>query len=123
MIYHREKNKEIFLTRAYALDLETESLSLVEAKASAKRVREIGKTISNQSILAEVEDRSNFAKKKTKKQRRKEEQELVKPYKPSSTIKKNAKWEDEDAISSVILSDDDLVEVIDYEQLQDDFNF
>ena len=83
-IYRQEKQQEVFLTRAHAQELETEQLSMDEAKASAKRLREAGKTVSNQSILLEVMERevlSDWAspsakgnRKKTRKQRHKEEQ-------------------------------------------------
>jgi putative transposase len=83
-IYRQEKQEDVFLTRAHAQELETEQLSVDEAKASAKRLREAGKTVSNQSILLEVMERevlSDWAspsakgnRKKTRKQRRKEEQ-------------------------------------------------
>jgi putative transposase len=46
-IYRQEKQQEVFLTRAYAQGVETEQLSVDEAKASAKRSREAGKTVSN----------------------------------------------------------------------------
>jgi putative transposase len=74
-IYHQEKQQEVFLTRAHAQELETEQLSVDEAKASAKRLREAGKTVSNQSILLEVMKREALVEgKKTRKQRQKEEQ-------------------------------------------------
>jgi putative transposase len=74
-IYRQEKQQEVFLTRAHAQGLETEQLPVDEAKASAKRLREAGKTISNQSILLEVMEREAFVEgKKTRKQRQKEEQ-------------------------------------------------
>jgi len=74
-IYHQEKQQEVFLTRAHAQELETEQLSLNEAKASAKRLREAGKTVSNQSILLEVMEQEALSdRKKTRKQRHKEEQ-------------------------------------------------
>jgi hypothetical protein len=37
-IYRQEKQQEVFLTRAHAQGLETEQLSVDEAKASAKRL-------------------------------------------------------------------------------------
>jgi putative transposase len=83
-IYRQEKQQEVFLTHAHAQELETEQLSVDEAKASAKRLRDAGKTISNQLILLEVmesEALSDWAspsakgnRKKSRKQRRKEEQ-------------------------------------------------
>lgn len=116
LIYRFESNKEVFLTRAYAMDLEMQSLSLSDAKASAKRVRDAGKNLSNRTVLMEIEDRSNFTQKKTKKQRQKEEQEQVKPSTPSPVLKEEMKSENE-SMSDSSFSDDDLVEVIDYEQL------
>ena len=120
LVYRRENSKEVFLTRAYAVDLEGESLSLIDAKASAKRVRNAGRNLSNRSVLMEVEERSNFTTKKTKKQRQKEEQERVKPSMASPVLKKT---ELEDEPSSFSDSDDDWVEVVDYEKLQEDFDF
>jgi putative transposase len=122
LVYRLENSKEVFLTRAYAVDLESESLSLTDAKASAKRVRDAGKNLSNRTVLREVEDRSNFSQKKTKKQRQKEEQERVKPSLPSPVLKQERELEDESILSSSFC-DDDLVQVIDYEQLQEDFDF
>jgi hypothetical protein len=74
-IYRQEKQQEVFLTRAHAQGLETEQLSVDEAKASAKRLRDAGKTVSNQSILLETMEREVLVEgKKTRKQRHKEEQ-------------------------------------------------
>jgi putative transposase len=69
-VYRQEKNREVFLARAHAQSLETEKVSLEDAKASARRLRNAGKTISNQSILQEVIEREALVeKKKTRKQR------------------------------------------------------
>jgi len=57
LVYHKEGSKEVFLARAYAQDLQTEQLSLDEAKVSSRKVREAGKAVTNRSILAEVRDR------------------------------------------------------------------
>ncbi len=57
LVYRQEDNKEVFLARAFAQDLETEVISLDEAKVSSRKVREAGKTISNRSILNEIRDR------------------------------------------------------------------
>lgn len=84
-VYRQDSGKEILLSQANAIDLETEQISLEEAKAASQRIRNAGKKISNKSILAEVEDRDNFIKqkKKTKKERKKEEQSKVHPvYEP-----------------------------------------
>jgi len=74
--------------------------------------------LSNRSIMMEVEERSNFTVKKTKKQRQKEEQERVKPSIPSPVLK-TTELEDEPSG----FSDDHWVEVVDYEELSEDFDF
>ncbi|MEH2160659.1 MAG: Mu transposase C-terminal domain-containing protein [Nostoc sp.] len=82
LVYRTEGDKEVFLARAYAQDLETEELSLDEAKAISRKVREAGKAVSNRSILAEVRERETFqTQKKTKKERQKVEQAEVKKAK------------------------------------------
>jgi putative transposase len=48
------------LTRAHAQYLDTEKLTLVEAKAISKRLREISKEITNRSVLKEIGDRNRF---------------------------------------------------------------
>jgi putative transposase len=86
-IYHQEQNKEKFLTRAHAHDLETEQLSVDEAKASAKRVRSAGKSITNKAILYDVIDRS-IDREATIKPSRKQRQENEQAYKKSATVTK-----------------------------------
>ena len=77
LVYRQEDNREVFLTRAYAQGLETEQLSYEEAKASSRRLRTVGKTLSNESILLESIERDALLKKKSRKQRQKEEQKQV----------------------------------------------
>jgi len=82
-VYRQEGNQEVFLTRAHAQGLETEQLSVDEAQASAKTLREAGKTISNQSILQESIEREAFAERtKNRKQRQKEEQNYTRSSAP-----------------------------------------
>lgn len=57
LLYREEGGKDRFLTRAHATGLETEHLSLAEAMAMSRRLREKGRLVSNQSILAEVRTR------------------------------------------------------------------
>ena len=74
-VYRQEGKQEVFLTRAYALGLETEQLSLDEVEASVKRLRKAKKKVNNESILQEILKRdADVDKKKTRKQRQKEEQ-------------------------------------------------
>jgi putative transposase len=78
LVYRQENKKEVFLTRAYAQGLEKEQLSLEEAKASSRRLRQAGKALSNEAILQEALERDSLvAKKKSRKERQKEEQKLV----------------------------------------------
>jgi putative transposase len=83
LVYRQEDKQEVFLTRAHSQGLETERLSLEEAKASSQRIRKAGKALSNESILLEVVERDALVNssitKKTRKQRQKEEQQLLKP--------------------------------------------
>jgi putative transposase len=57
MIYREEGGKDIFLSRAHASGLETESLSYAEAQAMSRRLRQEGRAISNASIFHEVRSR------------------------------------------------------------------
>lgn len=89
-VYRQDSGKEVLLSVAHAIDLETEQISLEEAKAARRRIRDAGKKISNKSILAEVRDRDIFInkKKKSKKERKKEEQSQVHPvYEPPKISK------------------------------------
>jgi putative transposase len=119
-VYRSEAGKEVFLARAYAQDLETEQLALDEAQASSRKIREAGKTISNRSILAEVQERETFlTQKKTKKERQKEEQiELKKAQKPIS-IEPEEIQEEPIAESSEV----ETLEVFDYEQMREDYGW
>ena len=123
LVYRKENNQEVFLTRAYAIDLETEKMSLEEAQASSRRIRQAGKTVSNHSILSEINDRQTFSKpKKTKTERRKQEQKAM-TSSPSSLIQKDEKKEEKIAISLPSTVIRTSVEVLDLEQLENDYGF
>jgi putative transposase len=51
LVYRQEGSKDVFLTRAHAQHLDTERLSLAEAKAIKRRLRQQSKAITNQSVL------------------------------------------------------------------------
>ncbi|MBN8564332.1 MAG: Mu transposase C-terminal domain-containing protein [Leptolyngbya sp. UWPOB_LEPTO1] len=86
LVYRQEDKKEVFLTRAYAQGLETEQLSLEEAKASSRRLRQAGKALSNEAILQEALERDALvARKKSRKERQKEEQKLGRSQ-PEKTV-------------------------------------
>ena len=59
-IYRNQGTRDVFLTRAHAQNLETERLSLPEAKAISRRLRQAQKEITNESVLSEVRDRTQF---------------------------------------------------------------
>jgi len=119
LVYRRETDREVFLAKAFAQDLETEQLSLEEAKAINRKIREKGKTISNRSILDEVRDRDRFvSQKKTKKERQKEEQaQLFVPVQRSQSRK------EEEGEATAPLEELPQVEVLDYDELTEDYGW
>jgi putative transposase len=122
-VYRQEKHQEVFLARAHAQDLETEQLSLDEAKASARRLRDAGKTINNQAILQETIEREALIEKnskKSRKQRQKAEQAYKEKAKPSVADKMQS-LESETEISPQ--TEVDNIEVWDYDQLRDDYGW
>lgn len=60
LVYQSQGTSDVFLTRAHAQNLETERLSLAEANAISRRLREARTEITNQSILSEMRDRTRF---------------------------------------------------------------
>lgn len=121
LVYHQKGNKEEFLARAFAQDLETEQLSLDEAKASSRKVRSAGKTVSNRSILQEVRDRETFTTRNiTKKERQKAEQAELKGVKQPLPIEVEAQKE---TVSTGIEPEYQMPEVFDYEQMREDYGF
>jgi putative transposase len=121
LVYSHKGYKEEFLARAYAQDLETEELSVDEAKAMSRRIRQAGKAISNRSILAEVRDRETFVpQKKTKKERQKAEQTIVQKAKQPLTVEP----EEEIEVASVDSEAEyQMPEVFDYEQMREDYGW
>ncbi|MEI2577495.1 Mu transposase C-terminal domain-containing protein [Scytonema sp. PRP1] len=130
LVYSHKGYKEEFLARAYAQDLETEELSVDEAKAMSRRIRQAGKAISNRSILAEVRDRAERSakgnretfvpQKKTKKERQKAEQTIVQKAKQPLTVEP----EEEIEVASVdSQAEYQMPEVFDYEQMREDYGW
>ncbi len=60
LVYQQQGANDLFLTRAHAQNLETERLSLAEAKAITRRLREAKTEITNQSVLREIRHRHQF---------------------------------------------------------------
>ncbi|MBP5974041.1 Mu transposase C-terminal domain-containing protein [Brasilonema sp. CT11] len=121
LVYRTEGDKEVFLARAYAQDLQTEELSLDEAKASSRKVREAGKAVSNRSILAEVRERETFSlPKKTKKERQQAEQTEVQKAKQTIRVEP----EEPEMVASIdTQTEPEMPEVFDYEQMRDDYGW
>ncbi|WP_066382038.1 Mu transposase C-terminal domain-containing protein [Anabaena sp. CA = ATCC 33047] len=120
LVYRQQGNREEFVARAFAQDLETEQLSLDEAKASSRKIREAGKTISNRSILAEVRERETFVNQKpTKKERQKSEQIELKKVKQPSLVE----VEQLEVASPQTQEESEMPEVFDYEQMREDYGF
>lgn len=120
LVYQNQGEREVFLARAYAQDLETEQLSIDEAKASSRKVREAGKAVSNRSILAEVRDRETFlTQKKTKKERQKVEQVELRKAKQPVFVEPEA----EEVVSNHSEAEPEMPEVFDYEQMREDYGW
>lgn len=103
-------------------------MSLDEAKASSRKLRKTGKTISNRSILAQVRDaakgglpvraRDTFlTQKKTKKERQKVEQAEVQRAKQPLSV------EPEEVASIPNQAEPEMPDVFDYEQMREDYGF
>jgi putative transposase len=99
-VYHQEKNKEVLLTHAYAEGFEAGQLSLEEAKASSKRIRDVGRAITNQAILYDVMDRAMV--KETTKPSRKQRQKNEQAFKQSAVAKTNIEGIQPEPVECVI---------------------
>lgn len=121
LVYRRESDREVFLAKAHAADLEAEQLSLEEAKANSRRIRSKGKEISNRTMLDEVRDRDIFVEQKQgKKERKKAEQAALRnSVNQPETIEK----EMEEVVSVQAESKPEMPEVFDYEQLREDYGW
>jgi putative transposase len=122
LIYRREGENEVFLARAHAQDLETEELSLDEAKAMSRKIREKGKEVTNRSILSEVRDRDIFVNQKpTQKERKKAEQAKVKQVNVSVSV---TQVDDETDIEITETETEwEMPELIDYEDMRQGYGF
>lgn len=121
LVYRQENDQEVFLARAFATQLETEQLSVEEAKASSRKLLEAGKAVSNRSILEEVRDRDMFvSQKKTKKERQKAEQEQLRSSRQKAQI---VEPETVEVVSHSAEPEPEMPEVYDYEQLREDYGW
>lgn len=114
LVYRQNGARDVFLTRAHAQRLETERLTLAEAKAISGRLRQASKAITNESVWMEVRNRTHFVN-----------DLLVDPSTPlpgqppnlipSSASEADTELEEDDLPFSKPLPD---VQVYDYEQLR-----
>ena len=124
LVYRREENKEVLLARAHAQDLEAEIISLDEAQAISRKIRKAGKKVEKSSILNEIRDRDLFTPpdKKTRKERQKEEQAQIPTQKKIIQTKTFDEIEEEEEVIPAT-RETPQVEVLDYEDLLDDYGF
>lgn len=112
LIYRQRGGKDTFLTRAYAQHMDTEKLTLAEAKIASKQKRKTSKETTNRSAMKERYALNRFV-------------ENLPQGKPSSYVDTES-WEE---ISSISDDEDDLeqefdpktlpeIKVYDYEQLR-----
>jgi putative transposase len=103
-----------------------EKLSLDEAEAASRRLRDAGKTVTNQALLQEVIDRDALvANKKSRKERQKLEQEIsrspvVNESKTESLASPAMESEEVESTTPVQSSFQEL-EVWDYEQMREEY--
>lgn len=110
LVYRQNGNQEEFLTRAFAQNLETQKLSLDEARASTRKLRTNGKTLSNDAILQEALERDALiAKKKSRKERQKDEQNLMR----SVAARSQPVDIDETEVSQPVATEADAIELVD----------
>lgn len=124
-VYQPENNQEIFLARAYADELEDRQLSFQEAKAISRRLTAAGKAVNNRAIRQVLEEDALVNDKKTRKQRQKEEQKLVRsqPEKgieqPTPSVIEPELEEPQSVVKDT--SDLDAFEPIDFDELGGDW--
>lgn len=121
LVYQIDQGQEVFLSRAHAKGLEMDQLALDEARASAKRLREKGKSLHNESILQEVIERDAVTAKATRKQRQRQEQNYKQPQ-PTSVEEDTALDEtDMEVVAETAEAVD--IEVWDLETMKEDYGW
>ncbi|GAQ00085.1 Mu transposase C-terminal domain-containing protein [Leptolyngbya sp. NIES-2104] len=126
LIYREDGGKDIFLSRAHATGLETEILSYAEAQAMSRRLRQAGKTISNQSMFEEVRSRDRDIEEQQRRKTKRSVQsatpkatrKVIEPASPDSASTAAIESEDEAPVEIVVPD----VRVYDYEALKQEFD-
>ncbi|HET9129644.1 MAG TPA: Mu transposase C-terminal domain-containing protein, partial [Terriglobia bacterium] len=119
LIYREEGGKDIFLSRAHAIGLETEMLSYAEAEAMSGRLREAGRSISNESMLREVRSRDREVEEQQRRRTKRSVQsgtpkEVSKENEPACTVE-----DEEEGTVEIAVPD---VRVYDYEAMRQEFD-
>ena len=86
LIYREEGGKDVFLSRAHATGLETETLSYAEAQAMSRRLRKAGKAISNQSIFTEVRSRDRDIEDQQRRKKQRSSKGIEPSVSPSTAV-------------------------------------
>ncbi len=120
LIYREEGGKDVFLSRAHATGLETETLSYAEAQAMSRRLRKAGKAISNQSIFTEVRSRDQDIEEQQRRKSKRSRQE-IKPTAPPESIPPPSLPEVELEVEETREIKVPDVRVFDYEALKQEF--
>ncbi|MBD1847764.1 transposase [Cyanobacteria bacterium FACHB-63] len=124
LIYREDGGKDIFLSRAHATGLETEMLSYAEAQAMSRRLRQAGKTISNQSMFNEVRSRDrDIEEQQRRKTKRSVQSATSKETRPKitpliATSSTEAVESEVEEVPEIVVPD---VRVIDYEAAKQEF--
>lgn len=124
LVYQRDGAKEHLLAKAHAQDLETEVLSLDEAKAISRKLRKIGKAVTNHSYLSEISDRDTFtASKKNRKTRQKEEQAQIRPTPQKAPVAEPEALNSELTESGTATQSIEMPNVFDYNELRKEYGW
>jgi putative transposase len=89
-VYRRDGGNEEFLTRAFAHGLEITTLTLADSQSARRELRQTSQSISNSSILAEVERREQDVAKTVKARRQKAQAEFKPPAQSSISAQEEA---------------------------------
>lgn len=110
-VYQYENGKDHFVTRAHAQDLETEILSVAEAKAISRRLRRKGRLVTNKLLLEEVRWREREVSKSRARSRLSE---------PESSSVSNVPAAVKPVVKPELAAEEDLDDgVIDYDDIPD----
>jgi putative transposase len=100
LIYQQQDLKDVFLTRAYAQGLNMETLSLSDAKEISRSIRLASSEVTNQSMLAELQDRQQYIERVQQRSISKESMTSEEPEQPEEP-----QWNEEVSLPEVRVYD------------------